>query len=125
MWLRWYADNSELIGTRGAAIQDVLLFGGVVIDTNDEAALRANIEHTKEKYGHRRAPIKWNFKDLKSNYDKEGLSELYNKLLSTSQEWRKEILERALEVRFTIFVSCIESHSLERKIIKLRKRSLA
>ena len=125
MKLRWYADNSEIVGRRGALIQDIFLYGGVVVPGEVDAKLRHQIEDVKAKYGHRRAPVKWNFKDLKSLYEKEGLTELYGRLLGSAQEWRAELLRLTVTSNLKIFLACVESYSLERKIIKLRKQSLA
>lgn len=125
MKLRWYADNSEVVGWRGAQIQDVFLFGGVIVPESDEREIRNRIEAVKSKYGSRRAPVKWNFKDLKSRYEQKGLKDLYTTLLNSSQEWRSEILHIAMASNAKIVTACIESYSLERKIIKLRKQSIA
>lgn len=71
--MRWYADNSELNGIREAEIPDILLFGGYTVTDEQEINIRESIENIREKnFGSRRAPVKWNFKDLKDIYEKQG-----------------------------------------------------
>ncbi|GGX76889.1 hypothetical protein GCM10007160_00040 [Litchfieldella qijiaojingensis] len=115
--MRWYADNSELNGVRGSTIPDILMFGGVVVNQNDEASLRQSIENVKAKYGHPRAPVKWNFKDLRSLYKKQGLGTLYEGLLKTSKAWRSEIARESLAFDYRIVVSVIEGHSIVKKTL--------
>lgn len=125
MGLRWFADNSEMVGWRGAPIQDVFIFGGVIVGRSDEANLRRRIEDVKERYGHRRAPVKWNFKDLKDFYARRKVAELHKRLMDSAQEWRRDIIQVAIESNVKIVLACVEAYSLERKIIKLRRQSIA
>jgi hypothetical protein len=125
MKLRWYADNSEMVGWRGAQIQDVFMFGGIVVDHDQEPSLRKQIEDIKSQYGLRRAPLKWNFKDLKDLYKREGIDKLHRELLDSSKDWRTELLRLAISAKLKIVIACIEAYSLERKIIKLRKQGIA
>jgi len=88
--MRWYADNSELNGIREAEIPDILLFGGIAVSPESEQRLRQEIENVKKRHGAAGLPVKWNFRALESKYsDKIGL---YSQLLSTSKQWRKEML---------------------------------
>jgi hypothetical protein len=105
--LRWYADNSELNGIREAEIPDILLFGGIAVAPHAEAPLRQAIELVKGKYGHPRAPVKWNFKDLKALYEKQNQTALYEELKDTSKQWREQIFQAANEFDFTIVVACV------------------
>ena len=115
--MRWYADNSELNGIKGAEIPDILIFGGVAVPPDDEKPLRAAIESVKSKFGLARAPIKWNFKDLKAVYKNQGEKDLYEKLLASSQEWRSEIFSTVSNHNFCIIVACVEAHSIKRNVI--------
>lgn len=123
--MRWYADNSELSGNRGAPIPDILLFGGVAVPCASETALRASIERAKGEFGETRFPAKWNFKDLKRLYIEQGQSALYERLLDTSKDWRKAIFEAAAEHEFRIIIACIEAHAPERKSLKTTRDTLA
>jgi len=123
--MRWYADNSELNGIRGADIPDILLFGGIAIAPEYEPVLRKKIECVKAEYGHKRAPIKWNFKDLRKIYLKQNQEQLYRDMLESSNDWRKEIFEETSECEYTIILSCIESFSTRRKDIKAVKLQLS
>ncbi|WXG52740.1 MAG: hypothetical protein RNU03_18665 [Candidatus Sedimenticola sp. (ex Thyasira tokunagai)] len=122
--MRWYADNSELNGLRGTTIPDILLFGGVAVPPDQEAGLRDAIESVKAKYAHKRAPVKWNFKDLKALYKKQGMDSLYDDLLKSSKEWRMEIAHATSSFGFKIIVAVVESHSIVRKTIKGYKPDL-
>lgn len=115
--MRWYADNSELNGVRGASIPDILLFGGIAIEVDQVRLLREAVESVKGKYGHPRAPVKWNFKDLKALYKKQRLEELYEKLLKSSKEWRIEIAEIANDFDFRVIISVVEGHSIAKKTL--------
>jgi hypothetical protein len=123
--MRWYADNSELNGIRGADIPDILLFGGISIAPEHEPLLREKIEAVKTKHGHKRAPIKWNFKDLRKIYQRQNQEQLYRNMLESSNEWRKEIFEETSDCEYTIILSCIESYSTKRKDIKAIKEQLS
>lgn len=123
--MRWYADNSELNGIREAEIPDILLFGGIAVSPESEPKLRGAIEAVKEKYGDPRAPVKWNFKDLKPLYEKLGQSALFEKLMATSKEWRQEIFKAASEIDFTIIIACVESYSVKREGIKDMRLALS
>lgn len=122
--MRWYADNSELNGIREAEIPDILLFGGIAVAPLVEAPLRQAIESVKGKYGHPRAPVKWNFKDLKALYEKQNQAALYEQMKNSSKQWREEIFQAANAFDFTIIIACVESYSIKRKNIKDKKIAL-
>lgn len=123
--MHWYADNSELNGIRGAVIPDILLFGGVAVPPECETELRKRIEAVKAKFGHQRAPVKWNFKDLKPLYKKQDKEALYQKMLDSSKDWRIEIAQAVADLDFTIILACIESHSVDKNVIENTKEDLA
>jgi len=123
--ITWYADNSELNGIRGAEIPDILLFGGIIVDRSAESSLRRKIGDIKEKYsGHRRVPVKWNFKDLKRFYEENQLEGAYQVLLNSSREWRSEIFESLSEFDIKLIVACIEGYSVRRDTLKSVKDNL-
>lgn len=122
--LKWFADNSELNGIKEAAIPDILLFGGIAVPSNIEYELRSRIEGIKAHYAHPRAPIKWNMRDLKSLYEKQGQMDMHTKLQESSREWRQEIFSALADYEVTLIVSCIEAYSADRKKIKETKEQL-
>lgn len=122
--MKWFADNSELNGIKEAAIPDILMFGGIAVPANIEHELRSRIEDIKGQYAHPRAPIKWNMRDLKSLYKKQGKEEMQIRLQQFSREWRQEIFTVLAEYEVTLIVSCIESYSADRKKIKESKEQL-
>lgn len=122
--MRWFADNSELNGIKADNIPNILLFGGIAISPENERKLQETIEEVKKSFGHYRAPVKWNFKDLQKLYTDQKKGELYKTLLSQSKEWRKQIFKQASNIEFTIILACIEAHSANKKIIKNLKPEL-
>lgn len=122
--VRWYADNSELNGIKEAEIPDILIFGGICVSPEIEIDLRKSIELAKAEFGPYRAPVKWNFKDLKRQYQKEGREEVYNELLKSSKDWRRRIFEEASKHDFKIIIACVESHSASKKVIRSLKEDL-
>jgi hypothetical protein len=124
--MKWYADNSELRGLRESDIADVLLFGGIAVPSDEEELrLKSKVEEIKASYAHSRAPVKWNFRDLRKKYDQVGASKHYKALLNTSDEWRESIFDAIQQSDVTILVSCIEAYSTRRKVIKTKKESLS
>jgi len=122
--MRWFADNSELNGIKAGHIPDILLFGGIAVSPENEKQLQKNIEDVKDKFGHHRAPVKWNFKDLKKLYKDQNQENLYKDLLCKSKELRTEIFKQSAIVDFTIILACIEAHSAKNKVIKDLKSEL-
>jgi len=123
--MRWYADNSELFGVRETDIPDILLFGGIVVPADAERGLQNAIEAVKEEFCSPRAPVKWNFKDLKKLYERHESLPQYEKLLQNSKELRAAIFDEASKHNFQIVISCIESHSVMRNVIKDKKAALS
>ncbi len=80
--LKWYADNTELSTTKTK--NNVLIFGGIIIDEIEEKKLKLIIEEAKSKYVLKTLPIKWNFKDLKPTYLELSKLKEYEILLSNS-----------------------------------------
>ena len=84
---KWYADNTELSTTKTK--NNVLIFGGMIIDEIEEQKLKLIIEEVKSKYALKTLPIKWNFKDLKPTYIELSKVEEYESLLSSSYKFSK------------------------------------
>lgn len=122
--MKWYADNSELNGIKDAEIPDILLFGGVIVGADAEAYLQSEVEKIKKRYGHPRAPVKWNMKDLREIYNKQEKIALYEKLLASSRGWRAELFTVLAAADCTLLVACIEGYSQKRDVLKKRKEDL-
>jgi hypothetical protein len=117
--MKWFADNSELHGTKGAEIPDVIFFGGLIVDSDAEVRLKAAIEAIKLAYcGQPRVPIKWNLRDLGPVYEARNQSESFKALMNSSKEWRRAVFEAIASLDCTILVSCIECYSSDRKVLK-------
>lgn len=115
--MRWYADNSDLNRDKGATVPDILLFGGIIVSEKSEHELRSAIEEQKALFGHARAPIKWNFKDLKKLYLDQGQEGLYQRLLGSVEEWRKAIFGVLAASDVTFVVAAIEAYGSNRSSI--------
>lgn len=115
--MRWYADNSELNGIRGSSVPDILMFGGIAIPCGQELAMKDAIEWVKDKYAFKRAPVKWNFKDLKTSYQLHKKEAEYEALLHSSKDWRREIAKIVEQFDFKIIIAIVESHSIAKKTL--------
>ncbi|MBK8467692.1 MAG: hypothetical protein IPL32_17905 [Chloracidobacterium sp.] len=123
--MKWYADNSELNGVRGSEIPDMLFFGGYSISQEMESKLINIINTAKSRYMPIHEPIKWNFKDLKSYYEKKDEKVIFENALAASKKWKLEIFEKAKEVDFTIIIALIQSHSAKKDSITSVKPDIA
>ena len=96
--IRWYADNSELHGIWGAAIQDILLYGGLCVSEESRERLCGIMRTVKSGYDEDADfPLKWNFLGLRGYYQNLGKEQLYERLLQASTRW-SESLERSLRL---------------------------
>lgn len=109
--IKWYADNTELSTTKSK--NNVLIFGGILINENEEKKLKKIIEEVKSKYAIKTLPIKWNFKDLKITYEELSKMKDYQNLLENSFKWRQEIFEKSLDINYNIILACTERYNSE------------
>jgi len=123
--IRWYADNSYIHGIWGAEIEDILVFGGIALDREVENEISRIMDNVKGSYDiENDFPVKWNMRDLKKYYEKQGLSDLYKVLLEDSKVWRRQMFREAAGVDFTIIVALIKSYSTRRRVIKRNRERL-
>lgn len=122
--MKWFADNSELNGIKEAEIPDILMFGGIAVPAGVEHELRGTVEAIKGKYAHPRAPLKWNMRDLKALYRKQGQEAMQKALQESSRDWRQEIFSAIAQFDITVIISCIEAYSSDRQKIKSSKADL-
>lgn len=126
MTVTWYADNSELGGIKNAEIADILIFGGIILGSEVAQQLQGEVEDIKERHvGHRRAPIKWNMKDLRDLYKAQQQVALYERLMETTREWRRDIFSTLAKYECALLVACIEGYSAKRTVLKERKDELS
>lgn len=116
---KWYADNTELSTTKGKS--NVLIFGGIIIDAEEERKLKKIICDVKEKYTLVTLPVKWNFKDLKDTYLEFDRMEDYQSLLKNSYEWRKEIFEKSLDINYKVVLACTERYASKIPLGKMKE----
>jgi len=123
--MRWYADDTDLRTISDVHIPNIVMFGGVVVDKDNEKLLRETFEDAKSKFCHKRLPLKWNFKDLKDKYRKQKKEEEFSEILSNMYDIRKSIFEAVSEVDFKIIISIVIGYSKERKVLKDLQSDLA
>lgn len=99
------------------------LFGGFLISKKDEPLLLEIIKDEKAKYSHPNLPIKWNFKDppIKEKFEEFNRGNEYKTMLAKSNDWRREIVKRSLDIDYKIICSIIEPYSTDLKTIKKSK----
>jgi hypothetical protein len=94
-----------------------------MIDSINENILFQKVETIKRKYCKApRAPVKYNFRDLRNYYNVRNSIHLYNALMATSQDWRKDIFSALVDVECKVIVSCMQTHeSTKRNIVQRRE----
>ncbi|WDT87400.1 DUF3800 domain-containing protein [Alteromonas sp. 009811495] len=122
--MRWFADDSDLSMLSTHNTPDVVLFGGFTIGFKDELCLKNDIEAIKAKYADRRAPIKWNFKDLEKDYISANSHQYYKMMKDNMADIRKEIFEAAARYDISIIVSLVKSYSSDKDKLKKQKDNL-
>lgn len=118
--LKWYADNTELSTNKKK--NNVLLFGGVIVDVISERKIEELLQDVKNKYTYHKLPIKWNFKDLESNYIEFNKKEDFKKMLNCSNDWRNEIIERSLNFDYKIILAAIQRHHSKKPIKTIKEK---
>lgn len=121
---KWFADDTELRTDKNLKKPNVFLFGGIIIQPNEERKLRNIIKSIKANYTNPDLPVKWNFKDLKSTYDRFHKEKDYSDLLRNSYTWRKEIFEKPSEIDYTIVISMLENFQYDKNNLKKIKGDL-
>ena len=112
--MRWYADDSDIRGIKDINVPNILLFGGIVVKIEQEKALRKAIESVKSDFGHKRAPIKWNFKDLKQLYTSQNQLPLWEGYIQNMHPFREKLFETLNHFEFSIIISVIQGYSTEK-----------
>jgi len=123
--MRWYADDSDVKTISTAAIPNAILFGGIAIAPECENAMREAIESAKAAFGNKRAPIKWNFKDLERKYKEQGQHALYLALLERQYDLRKAVFDATKDIDFSIIVSVVVGYSSKKEILSELKDDLS
>src|SRR5437016_12995723 len=99
--MRWYGDNSEASGIWKAEIPDLALFGGILIETEAGRILEQRICDAKGRYtALGRWPMKWNFNDLRSLYERRNRGKLFQTIQQDSKKWRSEMVVASLDVDY-------------------------
>jgi hypothetical protein len=116
--IRWYADNSELHGIWAAEIPDILLYGGICMGDSSRYQLESIFKDVKAQYDQRcDFPLKWNIRDLRDYYQRQDREDLYERLLQSSEQWRRQIFREISRVDFSIIASLILGYGTNRDVL--------
>lgn len=116
--MRYWADDSDFYSDNDIGTPDVFVFGGIIVPDGHQGELTRNVEAVKAKYGHARAPVKWNFKDTKKFYsESEETKAMYESMLKSCAWWRAEIFDVLAASRATLLVTAIEAHSADKNTV--------
>jgi hypothetical protein len=63
-------------------------------------------------------------KDLRETYVRQGQRALYEKMLTSSAQWRTEIFQRLSAADVSILVACIEGYSSRKQVLRKTKEAL-
>jgi hypothetical protein len=113
----FYADDSYLKWKQSNIIEDTLIFGGILISSEEEKKIIKNIAGIKSRYKIQGLPLKWNIKDCEKEYKDAGQYESFEWLRKESCYWRKEIIQLSLSVKYTIIICGGINHSNDKKRI--------
>jgi len=122
---RFYADDNYAKKPLSKK-DDIFIYGGILISTENENELIHEIKKIKNNYTHPSLPVKWNIKDnsLKKIYKMFDRLDDLQKLKIESKTWRKDIIETSLRFDYTLFFSCLENYQKDKKDQKSIKDSL-
>lgn len=113
----FYADDSYLKWNQTNTIEDTLIFGGILISSEEETKIIRNINRIKGLYNTEGLPLKWNIKDWEKEYKEAGESETFEWLKKESCDWRKQIIQQSLSTQYTIIICGGINHSNDKKRI--------
>jgi hypothetical protein len=123
--MKWYADDSDIKTIKDLKVPNMILLGGVAVSHENELLLREAVENAKSKFGNKRLPVKWNFKDLKTKYGEQGHSHHHERMMAQMFDIRRAIFDAVSEVEFTIIVSAVLGYSSDKKILMDLKSDLS
>lgn len=123
--MKWYADDSDMRTIKDLKVPNMILLGGIAVSHENERPLREAVENAKSKFGNKRLPIKWNFKDLKSKYEEQGRTPDHTRMMTQMFDLRREIFDAVSSIDFTIIVSAVLGYSSDRKILVDLKSDLS
>lgn len=123
--MKWYADDSDIRTIKNSNVPNIVLMGGIVVSTENEVILRETIENAKIQFGDKRCPIKWNFKDLKKDYERRGKENDYRAMLGQMSHIRSAIFDEVSHIQFTIIASVVIGYSSDKDVLKKLKNNLS
>lgn len=114
----WYVDFSEFNKDKINNIPNVIILGGIIVDSFSKAQLHSEIINIKASYDRDVSfPLKWCFKDLKDFYEKNNKMRLYTNLLEDCNLWRDRISQCLESIKFYFIVSIIKCHARYRNTL--------
>lgn len=122
---RWFIDDTELHSRREAPIPDAYIVGGVLVRSDQQDAIERDFEEARSKHLPGRAPVKWNVRDLKKDYERADQRHVYDHLLDNAGEIRWDLITSTLQYDFQVVLSVVQARGLSRQSIKPNMRDLA
>jgi len=93
-----FVDDTEIQITDDSNQPDIYVFGGFFVEQARLHDLLERIANVKAEHGLRSwHPVKWNLKDLKRHYKKQGELETYDRLMKVSDQIRRAMLKLVSE----------------------------
>lgn len=118
-----FLDDTEIYTSLHQSLPTFYLYGGILIEDRELRKLCTLIDTVKLEHGTLECPLKYNFKDLKSEYKGLNIQDLYDPLLQSSKVWRNNILERAKEIDYQVVISCVQKYHSQDSLIRKNKNS--
>lgn len=114
----FYGDDSYFKSNKEIETNNITLFGGFLIEKEDEKKLIEIIQNNKGKYTHINMPIKWNMKDtsIKETYNEFKKTSNLEDLIKNSREFRLNLIRDSLSINYKIICSCIQQYSIKRDV---------
>ena len=114
--MRFYLDNSDLHKNINDNVPGIIIIGGFAIPQSQNPELICRIYDEKiQLIGNPNIPIKWNIRDLKGHFKKNNQQQIYQNILSRSNEIRERIITTFLSFNPVIFTAIIDSYSNDRE----------
>jgi hypothetical protein len=101
-----------------------MLLGGIIIANEKENELKNVVEGVKADYGDARAPMKWNFRDLKKMYSTHDRLDLWKGYMNNMHDFRCDLFSAVSDIDFKVIVSAVQSYSSDKEQLKKLKNDL-
>ncbi|MBX3654249.1 MAG: DUF3800 domain-containing protein [Ramlibacter sp.] len=124
--MRFWADDSDFYSDTEQGTPDVFVFGGLIVSTEEEQQIAKAFRCIKGKYGHERAPVKWNLKDMEHYYgDSDKSKSIYEQMRRKTSDWRADVFDMLASTKAVLLVTAIEAYSDDKGLVLSHRDALA